>query len=184
MKLIVGLGNPGKEYENTRHNVGFIILDNYLKDSVWSHEKEYDYQIINYKNEKVIFIKPLTYMNLSGNAVAKVAHYYKILAKDILVIHDDLDLTSGVYRLKTNSSSGGHNGIKNIIQMLGTNEFSHLKIGIGNNKSINTRNYVLNKLSTEEINILKSDKFVDIINYYLENGIDKAMNKFNSNEVK
>lgn len=183
MKLVVGLGNPGKEYENTRHNVGFIILDNYLNGTTWNKDKDCMYQIINYNNERVIFLKPLTYMNLSGNAVARIANYYKVSSKDILVIHDDLDLKNGVYRLKANSSSGGHNGIKSIIQMLGTTDFSHLKIGIGNNKNINTRNYVLNKLSTEEINNLRSDKYIEIINYFLDYGIEKSMNKYNSNEV-
>ncbi|MBQ6840858.1 MAG: aminoacyl-tRNA hydrolase [Bacilli bacterium] len=181
MKLVVGLGNPGKEYENTRHNVGFIILDNYLNNSNWTKDKDCEIQTINYKGDKVIFIKPTTYMNLSGRAVSRVANYYKIDPQDILVIHDDLDLASGIYRLKTNSSSGGHNGIKSIIEQLGTNGFSRLKVGIGNNKNTDTRNYVLNKLSTEEINFLKSDKFIDIINYYLENGIEKTMNSFNSN---
>ena len=179
MKLVVGLGNPGKEYENTRHNVGFIILDYYLKDNNWNKEKDYMFQIVNHNGNKVIFIKPLTYMNLSGYAVSKVANYYKIDAKDILVIHDDLDLPSGVCRLKFNSSSGGNNGIKSIIEQLGTKSFSHLKVGIGNNKNADTKNYVLNKLSTEEIADLKGSKYSDIIDYYLDYGIDKTMNKFN-----
>ncbi|MBE6148760.1 MAG: aminoacyl-tRNA hydrolase [Firmicutes bacterium] len=183
MKLVVGLGNPGKEYENTRHNVGFIIIDNYLKGTTWNKDKDCMYQIVNYNGERIIFLKPLTYMNLSGIAVVRIANYYKIDPKDILIVHDDLDLKTGIYRLKTKSSSGGHNGIKNIIQLLGTNEFSHLKVGIGNNKDIDTRNYVLNKLSTEEINDLQSDKYIEIINYFLDNGIEKAMNRYNSNEV-
>lgn len=182
MKLIVGLGNPGKEYENTRHNVGFIVIDNYLNESKWNKDKDCMYQIINRNGEKIIFLKPLTYMNLSGSAVARIANYYKIEIKDILIIHDDLDLNSGTYRLKNNSSSGGHNGVKNIIQMLGSTEFSRLKIGIGKTNKMDTKDYVLNKLSTEEIASLKNDKYVDIINYYLDNGIEKTMNRFNSNE--
>ena len=182
MKLIVGLGNPGKEYENTRHNVGFIVLENYLKNSNWSSNKEYLIQSINYNNEKVIFLKPLTYMNLSGIVVSKIAKYYKLSPHDILVVHDDIDLPRGKYRLKNNSSAGGHNGIKNIIKQLGTQDFSRLKIGIGSNKNMDSKNYVLNKLSTEEIKELKSNKYVEIINYYLDNGIEKTMNKYNSNE--
>ena len=184
MKLVVGLGNPGKEYENTRHNVGFIILDNYFSTETWNKDKDSENIITNINGEKVIFLKPMTYMNLSGRAVSRIANYYKIEAKDILVIHDDLDLNSNTYRLKTNSSSGGHNGIKSIIEMLGTTNFSRLKIGIGHSDKIETRNYVLNKLSTEELSNLKSDKFVEIINYFLENGIDKTMNRYNSNEEK
>lgn len=183
MKLVVGLGNPGKEYEYTRHNVGFIIVDNYLKDSKWIKDKDCMYQTINYCGQKVMFLKPLTYMNLSGNAVARIVKFYKIDPKDILVIHDDLDLNIGVYRLKKSSSAGGHNGIKSIIQMLNTNDFSRFKVGIGNNKNQDTRNYVLNKLSTSEIESLKSKKYIDIINYYIENDIEKTMNKYNSNEA-
>lgn len=102
MKLIVGLGNPGREYESTRHNVGFIILDNYDSNIVWKNSKEYSMAATTIENEQVILLKPLTYMNLSGFAVSKVAHYYKISPKDILVIHDDLDLQFGKYRLKYN----------------------------------------------------------------------------------
>ena len=118
MKLIIGLGNPGKEYENTRHNIGFMVLDNYLKDSSWQKKYNalYTTEIIN--NEKVIFVKPETYMNLSGNSVIEFINFYKIENKDILVIHDDLDLPFGKIRVKTNSSAGGHNGIKSIINRI------------------------------------------------------------------
>lgn len=184
MKLVVGLGNPGKEYENTRHNVGFIILDNYFSNVTWNKDKDAEYITVNHNGEKVIFLKPMTYMNLSGKAVSRIANYYKIEASDIIIIHDDLDLEAGKYRLKTNSSSGGHNGIKSIIEMLGTNKFSRLKVGIGHSDKIDTKNYVLNKLSTEELSLLKSNKYIEIINYFLENGIDKTMNRYNSNEEK
>ncbi len=184
MKLVVGLGNPGKEYQNTRHNVGFIILDNYFSNVTWNKDKDAEYITANHNGEKVIFLKPMTYMNLSGKAVSRIANYYKIEASDIIIIHDDLDLESGKYRLKTNSSSGGHNGIKSIIEMLGTNKFSRLKVGIGHSDKIDTRNYVLNKLSIEELSMLKSNKYIEIINYFLENGIDKTMNRYNSNEEK
>jgi PTH1 family peptidyl-tRNA hydrolase len=179
MKLVVGLGNPGKEYENTRHNVGFIILDNYLKDVNWKKNIDSFEYMMNIDGEKVIFLKPLTFMNLSGLAVGRIAKYYKINPEDILIIHDDLDLPSCTYRFKTNSSSGGHNGIKSIIDNLGTNSFCRLKIGIGNNKSINTKDFVLNKLSKNEIEDLKSEKYIELINYFLKNGIEKTMNKYN-----
>ena len=179
MKLIVGLGNPGKNYENTYHNVGFILLDNYLKDEKWQFKDNYSYivQIIN--NEKIIFLKPLTYMNLSGLVVAKVANFYKIHSKDILVIHDDIDLLFGNYRFKFNSSSGGHNGIKSIISSLGTQEFCQLKIGINNSKSILLKDYVLSTLSSKEIDDLKNNKYSEMINYYINNGIEKTMNNYN-----
>ena len=110
MKLIVGLGNPGKEYENTRHNIGFMVLDYFPGNNNWQEKFEalYHDEVIN--GEKVLFIKPLTYMNLSGNSVIKFANYFNISTDDILVIHDDLDLSVGKYRLKYKSSCGGHKG--------------------------------------------------------------------------
>ena len=179
MKLIVGLGNPGSEYDNTRHNVGFIILDNYLQNENWLEKDNYLYvkKIIN--NEDVIFIKPLTYMNLSGNAVRKVVSYYKICLSDILIIHDDMDLPLDKYRIKYKSSSGGHNGIKSIIECLGSNEFCRLKIGIGKNKYIDTKNYVLGKLSKAELTIIKNNIYNEIIDCFITDGIDKCMNKYN-----
>ena len=112
MKLIVGLGNPGKEYENTRHNIGFMVLDYYADNNNWKEKWNSLYTELNMNGEKILLIKPLTYMNLSGHAVIQFINFYKIELKDILIIQDDLDLAVGKYRLKTNSSNGGHNGIK------------------------------------------------------------------------
>lgn len=177
MKLIVGLGNPGKEYEKTRHNVGFIILDN-LNSLSWKKRDNYLYAEDNTQNEKIIYLKPQTFMNLSGEAVLKAASYYKIDSKDILVIRDDLDLPENTYKIKFNSSSGGHNGIKDIIKCLKTEKFTQLKIGIGQNK-FDTINYVLGKLSKENIEYLKSDIFSDIINSFINDGIDNTLSNYN-----
>ncbi len=181
MKLIVGLGNPGKNYENTRHNIGFMILDHFAESPTWQTKWNalYQEQIIN--NEKVLLIKPLTYMNLSGNAVIEFVHFYKINLEDILIIHDDLDLNVGTYRLKINSSSGGHNGIKSIIDRLGSNSFARLKIGISNNKGIDTKDYVLGKFTKEELEIYHHlyPTFDEIIISFITNGIDQTMNKYN-----
>ena len=179
MKLIVGIGNPGKEYTNTRHNVGFNILDNYDASLKWKKDKDAEIAETLIKGEKVLLIKPLTYVNLSGNAVARVANFYKVPSQDILVIHDDLDLQSCTFKLKYNSSSGGHNGIKSIISCLGTQEFSQLKIGISNNKNKDTKDYVLSKLSKTELNYLKEDIFKDVIDSFVINGIDVTMNRYN-----
>ena len=111
MKLVVGLGNPGNEYKNTRHNVGYIVVDNYLGSVLWQKK----FQGLIYKKNNTIFLKPTTYMNLSGISVKKVIDYYKIPIDNILIIHDDLDLPLGKYKIKFNSSSGGHNGIKSLI---------------------------------------------------------------------
>lgn len=181
MKMIVGLGNPLKEYEYTRHNVGFMVLDYLGLD--FREEKKFQAYISKQKikNEDVIFVKPTTFMNLSGIAVAKISNYYHILPKDILIIQDDLDLPFGRFKIKTNSSSGGHNGIKSIIESLKTNSFGRLKIGISHNKDISTIDYVLGKFSKEDIDFLENSSayFKDIINSFILNGIDKTMNDFN-----
>lgn len=183
MKLIVGLGNPGKEYEKTRHNVGFMCVDNYVDNSAWKEQFNALYQQILINNEKVLVIKPLTYMNLSGQAVRKFVDYYKIAINDVLVIHDDLDLPVGQIRLKINSSAGGHNGIKSIIESLGSNAFARLKIGISKDDRSDIKDYVLGKFNTDEV--LKIEKSIktssEIINYFLINGIEKAMNMYNKN---
>ena len=179
MKLIVGIGNPGKEYSNTRHNVGFNILDNYDSSLKWHKDKDAEIAETLINNEKILLIKPLTYVNLSGNAVSRIVNFYKVSSQDILVIHDDLDLQSCTFKLKYNSSSGGHNGIKSIISSLGTQEFSRLKIGISNNKSADTKDYVLSKLSKKELEFLKRDIFKEIIESFVIDGIDVTMNRYN-----
>ena len=178
MKLIVGIGNYGKEYENTRHNVGFNILDNY-GDLKWQKDHDAYVAEINIEKEKVLFVKPLTYVNLSGKAVLRIVNYYKIPLENILVIHDDLDLLKFNFKLKYNSSSGGHNGIKSIIKSLGSKEFSQLKVGIGQNKEIDTKDYVLAKLSKEELEFLKKPIFKEIIDSFVLRGIEITMNKYN-----
>lgn len=181
MKLIVGLGNPGKEYINTRHNIGFMALDSYLDGQDWK-ENNYAYYI-NIKTEKdnILFIKPKTYMNLSGNAVSYFVNYYKINTNDILIIQDDLDLEFGKIKLKYNSSSGGHNGIKSIIENLHTQEFLRLKIGISKPES-NIINYVLEKFSKSELEILNNNKNIIssiIADFINGTSTDKLMNKYN-----
>jgi len=181
MKLIIGLGNPGKEYENTRHNIGFMIIDNYLKNSTWQNKFNslYTTEVIN--NEKVIFIKPQTYMNLSGNSVIEFVNFYKIDSKDILVIQDDLDLPFGKIRIKINSSAGGHNGIKSIIDRLGTNTFARLKIGISHNTNGDSKDYVLGKFSNEELKTINAlySMTKSIIEDFIKDDIKKVMNDYN-----
>jgi len=181
MKLIIGLGNPGKEYDNTRHNIGFMIIDNYLGNVKFQHKFNAAYYETLINNEKVIFIKPETFMNLSGNAVQAFVQFYKVDLSDILVIHDDLDLPVGKYRVKVNSSSGGHNGIKSIIASLNSKNFARLKIGVSNNKKMDTKDYVLGKFSKEELNIYESlsSNFNKIIDDFLEYPISEVMNRHN-----
>ncbi len=182
MKLIVGLGNPGKEYKNTRHNVGFLILDNYLKTDSWKEKFSAMYLETTINSEKVLFIKPLTYMNLSGDAVVKFVNYYDVNIDDVLVIHDDLDLQFGTYKLKKNSSAGGHNGVKSIINRLGTDSFARLKVGVSHDRSIDTKDYVLgsfSKIEKEQFNNMQDD-FNKIIESFIKDGIEKTMNIYNT----
>lgn len=182
MKLIVGLGNPDKEYDKTRHNVGFMVIDNYLGSVNWSNKFNalYCEKVIN--GEKIIFVKPLTYMNNSGNAVGEFVRYFNIDNKDILVIQDDLDLNVGDYKLKMHSSSGGHNGIKSIIASLGNQDFPRLKVGIGSVKKDEVIDYVLGKFSKSELEVLNElfNTFDKIINSFIKEGIDKTMNVYNT----
>ena len=182
MKMIVGLGNPGKEYEKTRHNVGFMAL-NYFPGNNFDQEKfNASYYKTKIDDEDVIFIKPLTFMNLSGEAVAKFAQFYKIDPSNILIIQDDLDLPVGAIRLKYKSSSGGHNGIKSIISQLGTDEIPRLKIGISNDKQMLTRDYVLHKFSKEEEKIIEKNMSLikEIIENFIKYDIIECMSRYNS----
>ena len=184
MKLIVGLGNPGHEYVNTRHNVGFQLLDFIAYKKGFSFLRDRfngEYATFNIDGEKVILLKPLSYMNLSGSVVSKYVSYYKISLDDILVIQDDLDMEFGRVKFVFNSSSGGHNGIKDIERCLGSKRYARLKIGISHDKSIGTKDYVLGKFTDEEKNVLLSvDKnLVNVIDDFCTMSLDKLMNKYN-----
>lgn len=182
MKLIVGLGNPGREYENTRHNVGFMVLDNYLGSVKWKEKFNGLYYDTVINGEKVMFLKPTTYMNLSGNSVIQYVNFYKINVDDILVIQDDLDLPFSKYRLKYKSSSGGHNGIKSLISCLGTDSIPRLKIGIAHDRSIDTKDYVLANISKKDLEIFNSEcrTYNMIIDLFIKSGIEECMQKFNT----
>lgn len=179
MKLIVGLGNPGKEYENTRHNVGFMALDNYVKDT-FKQKDNYLYiqKVIN--GEKCIFVKPLTYMNESGLAVKKVMSYFNINIEDLLVIYDDVDFEVGTFKLKSTGSSGGHNGIKSIIKYVQAENFKRIRIGISKPK-YDMINYVLGKFTKKEMEKLNIvfTTINNILNDFPAVQFDKLMSKYN-----
>lgn len=159
MKLIIGLGNPGEKYLFTRHNLGFLFL-NFLQET-WnfpSFEKNEKFQAQMSKNNETILIKPQTFMNLSGEAVRDILKFYKLTPGDILVIHDDIDIDSGKYKIVSDSSSAGHNGIKDIIEKLGTQEFQRVRIGIKNDQLKNPlepADFVLQNFSEEELEKIK-----------------------------
>ncbi len=184
MKLIVGLGNVGKEYENTRHNMGFMLIDRYLeyKNITDKFKEKFNamYVETTINNEKVIFIKPTTYMNNSGIAVRTFLDFYKLKSEDVLVISDDLDLELGKFRLRRNGSSGGHNGLKSIISQICTDDFKRLRIGISNDKN-DVINYVLSKFSKRELNELDTmfDTLVNVLDDYFTMDFTSLMNKYN-----
>lgn len=185
MKLIVGLGNPGREYENTRHNMGFITIDRFAdKYNVKIDKKKFNglYTDLNINGEKVILLKPQSYMNLSGEVVRRFVDFYKINVADILIISDDLDLEFGTFKLKGQGSSGGHNGLKNIELYLATREYKRLKLGISNNKGIDTKDYVLGKFSSEEVKVIDNleKTLVELLDEYLKLDFNGLMNKYNS----
>ena len=182
MKMIVGLGNPGKEYENTRHNVGFMVLDSFVDDFV----KENNFQaMISKKNidgEDVFFVKPLTFMNLSGIAVSKIASYYKIVPEDILVIHDDMDMPIGKIRIRANGKSGGHNGIKSIMACLGTNNFNRLKIGIRHPENESVVSWVLSPFNNDQQKLMDTafETSENVINDFIKGkNAQYLMNQYN-----
>lgn len=184
MKLIVGLGNPGKEFVDTRHNIGFDVID-CLKNKVNASEynKNMDGLVTNFvlDGEKIILLKPQQYMNLSGVVIKKFINFYKINIDDILVIQDDIDLAFGLLRLKFNSSSGGHNGIKNIEHELCTRSYKRLKIGVGKNNSLETRDFVLGKFSLKEKKQKNEvvEKAVTICLDFLKMDFEQLMNTYN-----
>lgn len=189
MKLIVGLGNPGEKYKNTRHNIGFMVLDELLKMlniDKWKLEKNAEKAECICKKEKIVFIKPQKYINLSGEVIKEYINYYKIKPIDILVIHDDMDLEVGRIKLVQSGSSAGHNGLKNIEENLQTKEYKRIKVGIGKNKLKDVINHVLGKINKkEEEKIVSSINLaVEIVLEYFENDFVYLMNKYNKKERK
>lgn len=154
MKIVVGLGNPGKNYQETRHNVGFKVLEVLFAEEKLNPKlkKEFNASIVEaiYNGEKAIFVMPLTYMNLSGNAVSKVMSYYNAELEDLLVVVDDVNIPFGNLRLREHGNSGGHNGLKDITEKLGSNKYKRLRIGVGSNDSEKLDQFVLGKFSKAE----------------------------------
>lgn len=185
MKLVVGLGNPEKKYEFTRHNCGFRVIDYYALKSGLSFKNKFNglYAETNVNNTKLILLKPQTYMNLSGECVIKFVNYYNINIEDILIIYDDVDFDVGVFKIRRGGSSGGHNGINNIIDLLKTQNISRVRIGISKN-NIPLMDYVLGKFSDKENEKIQSllPMISNIIDDFTIHNIDELMEKYNRNE--
>ena len=185
IKLVVGLGNPGKEYANTRHNMGFMVLDEIarrLEITKWKERDNALYFDTHLDFCRVIFIKPQNFINLSGDVMIKFVKYLNIKTEDILIISDDLDLPMGSIKLKEKGSSGGHNGLKNIENQLGTGEYKRIKIGISNDKDMDTKDYVLGKLNQNEKKILKPviEKAADAALESIRTPFEQLMSKYNT----
>lgn len=185
MKLIVGLGNPGIQYAATRHNIGFEVIDRL--------SETYNIPVLKNKfkaligegtiaGERVILMKPQTYMNLSGEAIRACMDWHKLKNEDVLVIYDDVSLDVGQLRLRKNGSAGGHNGIKSIITHMGGQDFPRIKVGVGEKpKGWDLANYVLGRFSDEDISIIgpKLGEAVKAVELIITQGMDKAMNQYN-----
>lgn len=198
MRLIVGLGNPGEKYQNTRHNLGFVALDALLEEfepaekTFWTEDKDLKAQIkiisqLSTLNSQLILAKPTTFMNSSGFAVVKVLNYYKIPTQDLIVIHDDLDLPFGKIRVRFGGGAGGHHGVESIIEQVKTDRFLRVRLGIGSDtrqarlNKRNTEEYVLNNISSNERGKVKTmiSGAVRTIELILKRGIEVYMSKYN-----
>lgn len=183
MYLIVGLGNPGSEYKNTRHNVGFVAIDALAKElSVkLKRRKEYLWAETLIQGKSTIIAKPRQFVNLSGLAVKKMVKHFAVDNEKLLIIHDDADLLLGSIRLKKSGGSGGHNGIESVMQELGTNEFSRLRVGIGRDNS-DLKDYVLSVPSSSERKVLEKAVKISLeaISVFVDKGIEEATLRFNS----
>ena len=184
VKMVVGLGNPGDEYADTRHNMGFKVIDllaQTLASDVRKRKFGARFGTCEFFGKKLILLKPWQFMNRSGQAVAMAMGFYRLSLSDLLVVTDDLSLEPGRLRIRSKGSAGGHNGLADIIEKLGSDEFARLRIGIGDNGRIDSAIYVLKKPKPEERPVLEEaiSRAKETVLCWLENGIDRAMNEFN-----
>ena len=187
MKLIVGLGNPGQQYEQTRHNVGFRVVDMMAKSLGWNWSEQRSRAMLasgSIGSDKIVLVKPITFMNNSGEAVSALAHWYKVLPEDVLVVYDELDLPVGRVRLKSNGSAAGHNGMDNIIRHLHTNQIPRLRVGIGRptNTRVETISYVLGIPPLDERITLAAgeERATQAIPLIIKQGVAITMNEINA----
>ena len=190
IRAVVGLGNPGKQYAGTKHNAGFSVIDRFMDLLPGKHEYQSGFNGLFFKvrtrGRKVIFLKPLTFMNLSGNSILTLCRKEKIHPEEIIVVYDDMDLPLGKIRIRKSGGSAGHNGVESIIASLNSNNFTRLRIGIGRVSSDGMIDHVLSEFNTEEQEIF--DKIVDLstaaVKLSLCRDVQTAMNKYNNQVIK
>ena len=185
MYLIVGLGNPENEYTHTRHNMGFDTINQIAKNNniqITKNKFKGLCESTIIQNQKVILLKPQTYMNLSGESVKEVAEFYNLKPEEIIVIYDDIDIEKGYIKIRKKGGAGSHNGMKSVVEELQSTDFARIRVGIGQPEfKSDMINYVIGKVSQEEQEILQQgvEKAAKAVEEILKNGIDIAMNKFN-----
>ncbi|AQQ70095.1 Peptidyl-tRNA hydrolase [Limihaloglobus sulfuriphilus] len=184
VKLIAGLGNPGSKYQGSRHNAGFDVIDILAKElGCEVREKKFSglFGCCSFEGCKIMLLKPQTYMNLSGQSIATVKGFYKLELNQVLVVADDMALEPGRIRLRAAGSAGGHNGLADIIEKLGSNRFARLRVGIGQSSYPDSRDYVLSRPQGQEAQLLKEsfNMAAKAVKYWMQYGINKAMTEFN-----
>lgn len=186
--VVVGLGNPGKQYEQTKHNVGFLVIDK-LAEKYQIPMTKFQYKAFvgsgTIKNKKVLLVKPQTFMNLSGESVREIVNFYKVPQERFVVIYDDTSLPMGQIRLREKGSHGGHNGIRNIIQLMGTDVFGRIKVGIGEKPNgWDLADYVLAKFEPNDLPLMENgmDKATEAVEWILSRGMQDAMNRMNQRQ--
>lgn len=189
MYVIAGLGNPGKKYENTRHNMGFITVDQLAEKHDIKVDKLKFKALVGegrIAGQKVLLVKPQTYMNLSGESIREVMHFYKLEPENLIVIYDDIDIELGALRIRKFGSAGTHNGMKSVVYQLQSDRFPRIRIGIGNQKKGDLVDFVIGGFSKEEVPVLEETvtKAVGAIECILESDVDIAMNRFNTKKAK
>ena len=185
VKMVVGLGNPGREYADTRHNIGFRVVDSLaqkLKIDVKKRKFAARFGRGESGDKKLILLKPWQFMNQSGSAVAKAMAFYKLSVGGLLVVSDDMALAVGAVRLRAKGSAGGHNGLADVIEKLGTDQFGRLRVGIGKSDRVDDVDYVLSRPSEKERLLLDkaTERAQEAVLCWVEHGIETAMNEFNS----
>lgn len=190
MKVIAGLGNPGAEYARTKHNVGFMLIDalaDRLGVDAWRERQQAHVCDARIGTEKVLLVKPLTYMNESGRAVAPILSYYKLDAEDLIVVYDDMDIPCGTVRIRRKGSAGGHNGIKSLLSLVGSEDFARVRIGIGRPlPGWTVVNHVLTPFAPGDVPKVKAaiDYLLPAVECLVTDGVDMAMNRYNPRKEK